>query len=181
MAKSFIAAIKDILGGSGGKAAGETARAGNAAAAKEIYAPVAGHVLPITQSADAAHQQEAVGKGVCFMPRGGKIYAPFDGTVEMVFDTKHALVVKSAAGVEVLIHCGIDTVNLGGEGFTVHVKEGETVKTGQLVLEYDKDVIERGGYSLETQVVVTNSSEFSAVTQVKQGDCEPGDLILRVE
>jgi PTS system beta-glucosides-specific IIC component len=151
------------------------------ARARKIYAPVKGRVLPITQSADPAHQQEAVGKGVCFMPLGGKIYAPFDGTVEMVFDTNHAINIKSADGVEALIHCGIDTVKLGGKGFTPRVKDNDVVKAGQLILEYDKDIIARLGYSLETQIVVTNSGDYKAVTQAKSGDCNVGDIILYVE
>jgi PTS system beta-glucosides-specific IIC component len=161
-------------------AAVDTAKV-NVTKARKIYAPVRGRVLPITQSADPAHQEEALGKGVCFMPLGGKIFAPFDGTVEMVFDTKHAINIKSADGIEVLIHCGIDTVKLGGKGFTPHVKENDAVKAGQLILEYDKDVIARAGFSLETQVVVTNSGGFKAVTQAKSGDCNVGDLVLYVE
>jgi glucose-specific phosphotransferase system IIA component len=151
------------------------------AKARKVYAPVKGRVLPITQSADAAHQEEAVGKGVCFMPLGGKIFAPFDGTVEMVFDTKHAINIKSNDGIELLIHCGIDTVKLGGKGFITHVKDDDEVKAGQLILEYDKDIIARAGYSLETQVVVTNHRDYKAVTQAKSGDCNVGDLILYVE
>lgn len=149
--------------------------------AKKVFAPVRGRVLPITQSADEAHQQEAVGKGVCFMPLGGKIFAPFDGVVEMVFDTKHAVNIKSADGVEVLIHCGIDTVKLGGKGFTVHVKDDDPVKAGQLLFEYDKDFIARSGYNLETQVVITNTGDYKAITQAKTGDCAVGDVILYVE
>jgi PTS system beta-glucosides-specific IIC component len=151
------------------------------AAAKKIYTPVKGRVMPINQSADPAHQEEALGKGVCFMPLGGKIFAPFDGTVEMVFDTKHAVNIKSEDGIEVLIHCGIDTVKLGGKGFTAHVKEGEKVKAGDLILAYDKDVIARAGFNLETQLVITNAGDYTAITQVKSGDCNVGDLILYVE
>jgi PTS system beta-glucosides-specific IIC component len=153
----------------------------NTATAKKIYAPVKGRVLPITQSADAAHQQEAVGKGVCFMPLGGKIFAPCDGKVGMVFDTKHAVSIVSQDGVEVLIHCGIDTVKLGGKGFTPHVKDDDEVKAGQLILEYDKDIIARAGFNLETQVVVTNSGDYKAITQAKTGDCLAGDLVFYVE
>ncbi|MDR1072289.1 MAG: glucose PTS transporter subunit IIA [Treponema sp.] len=153
----------------------------NTAAAKKIYAPVKGRVLPITQSADPAHQEEALGKGVCFMPLGGKIYAPFDGVVEMVFDTKHAINIKSADGVETLIHCGIDTVKLGGKGFKTHVEEGANVKAGQLILEYDKDVIARAGFNLETQLVITNTGAYKAITQAKSGDCLVGDIVLYVE
>jgi PTS system beta-glucosides-specific IIC component len=153
----------------------------NIAQAAKIAAPVKGRVLPITQSADPAHQEEAVGKGVCFMPLGGKIFAPFDGVVEMVFDTKHAVNVKSRDGIEVLIHCGIDTIKLGGKGFTVHVREGDQVTAGQMLLEYDKDIIARMGYSLETQMVVTNSGDYRAITQAKSGDAAVGDVVLYVE
>ncbi|MDR0375165.1 MAG: glucose PTS transporter subunit IIA, partial [Treponema sp.] len=153
----------------------------NIAAAKKVYAPVKGRMLPIAQSADPAHQEEALGKGVCFMPLGGKIYAPFDGAVEMVFDTKHAINIKSKDGVEVLIHCGIDTVKLGGKGFKTHVQEGAKVKAGDLLLEYDKDVIARAGYNLETQLVITNTGNYKAVTQAKSGDCLVGDVVLYVE
>jgi PTS system beta-glucosides-specific IIC component len=151
------------------------------ARAVTVFSPCKGRVLPITQSADPAHQQEAVGKGVCFMPIGGKIFAPFDGEVEMVFDTKHAINIKSKNGVEALIHCGIDTVKLGGKGFTAQVKEGEKVKAGQLILEYDKDLIARAGFNLETQLVITNSGDFKAITQAKSGDCAVGDIVLYVE
>lgn len=147
----------------------------------KIIAPAAGRVFALRESADPAHQQEALGKGVCIMPAGGKIFSPLDGVVEMLFDTKHAITIKSSNGVEVLVHCGIDTVKLGGKGFTPHVREGGEVKAGQLLLEYDKDIITSAGYSLETQVVVTNTAEFKSVTQMKTGDCMPGDLILEIE
>lgn len=147
----------------------------------KIFSPCKGRIMPITQSADEAHQQEAVGKGVCFMPLGGKIYAPFDGEVEMVFDTMHAINIKSKDGVELLMHCGIDTVKLNGKGFKACVKEGDSVKAGDLILEYDKDIIARAGYSLETQVVITNTEDYKTITQAKSGDCAPGDLILYVE
>ncbi|MCL2601310.1 MAG: glucose PTS transporter subunit IIA [Treponema sp.] len=152
----------------------------NIAAALKVFAPVKGRVLPLNQSADAAHQQEALGKGVCIMPLGGKIFAPFDGVVEMVFDTKHAISVKSSDGIEALIHCGIDTVKLGGSGFTARVKEGEAVKAGQLILEYDKDIIARAGFNLETQLVITNSGDFKVITQAKSGDCAVGDIVLYI-
>jgi PTS system beta-glucosides-specific IIC component len=153
----------------------------NMATAKKIFAPVKGRVMAITQSADAAHQVEALGKGVCFMPLGGKIYAPFDGKVDMIFDTKHAINLLSDDGIELLIHCGIDTVKLDGKGFKIHVKEGDAVKAGQLLYEYDKDVIARGGYSLETQVVITNTDTYKAITQAKAGDVLVGDVVLYVE
>ncbi|MCL2558321.1 MAG: glucose PTS transporter subunit IIA [Treponema sp.] len=151
------------------------------AKARRIFAPVKGRVLPLNQSADAAHQEETLGKGVCIMPLGGKIFAPFDGIVEMVFDTKHAINLRSKDGVDLMIHCGIDTVKLGGAGFKVHVAEGSAIQAGQLIMEYDKDVIARAGYNLETQVIIANTGDFRAVTQAKSGDCAVGDVILYIE
>jgi len=156
-------------------------KAAASAAPKRVLAPTQGWVFPLNKSADPAHQEEILGKGVCIMPLDGKLVAPFDGIVDMIFDTKHAVNLKSTTGLEVLIHCGIDTVKLDGKGFTLHVQEGEAIKTGQLLLEYDGDVVTNAGYSLETQVVVTNTAEFKSVTQMKTGDCMPGDLILEIE
>lgn len=145
-----------------------------------VYAPAAGRVFPLTESVDPAHQQEALGKGVCIIPKGGKITAPFDGVVSMVFDTKHALGLTADNGVELLIHCGIDTVKLGGEGFITHVTEGERVKKGALLLEYDESVITKAGLSLETQIVVTNTDEWSAVTPAASGDVDAGAHLLTI-
>ncbi|MDR0511619.1 MAG: PTS glucose transporter subunit IIA [Treponema sp.] len=162
MLKNFL---QSVMGGSAGK----------------VFSPVKGQSLPINKSADPAHQQEALGKGACIMPEGGKIFAPFNGIVDMIFETKHAINLKSEDGIELLIHCGIDTVKLRGKGFTIHVKEGDKIKTGQLLSEYDKNIITSAGYSLETQVVVTNTGDFKAVTLEKTGACEAGDLLLHVK
>ncbi|MDR0552029.1 MAG: PTS glucose transporter subunit IIA [Spirochaetaceae bacterium] len=177
MAKGFGKILEGLLGGKGG---------GNADKAFKVYAPMGGSVAPITSSADPAHQAEAVGKGVCIMPQGGKIFAPFDADVDMVFDTKHAIGLSAkapylSAAVELLIHCGIDTVKLNGDGFTAHVKDGDKVKKGDLLLEYDEGIITAAGYSLETQVVVTNSGDFKKVTQAATGIVNAGDLVLCVE
>ncbi|MFP3041420.1 glucose PTS transporter subunit IIA [Treponema primitia] len=153
----------------------------NKAAALKILSPAKGRVMAIKQSADPAHQEEVLGKGVCIMPLGGKIFAPFDGTVDMVFDTKHAVNLKSNDGIELLIHCGIDTVKLSGKGFTMHINEGDVIKAGQLLFEYDKDVIARAGYSLETQVVITNTESYKKITLAKSGEAAVGDVVLYLE
>jgi phosphotransferase system IIA component len=98
----------------------------------------------------------------------------------MVFDTKHAVNIVSSRGAELLIHCGIDTVKLVGNGFTARVAEGDKVTAGQLLLEYDKGIIERAGYSLETQLVVCNTDNFKQVTQAKTGDVAVGDVVLYI-
>jgi beta-glucoside PTS system EIICBA component len=149
--------------------------------ASKIYAPAPGLILPLKQSADEVHQEETLGKGIIILPTGGKIYAPFDGTVDMIADTHHAVGLKSKDGVELLIHVGIDTVKLNKEGFTIAVTEGQEVRKGDLLLRYDKDIIARKGFSLETQVIVTNTPNYKQVTIGHLGKTEGRHLVLYAE
>jgi PTS system sucrose-specific IIC component len=147
---------------------------------KKVYAPVSGEAIPSSQVDDPTFASEALGKGLAIIPSEGKVYAPFDGTVEMLFDTKHAVAVTSDDGVEILIHVGVDTVNLKGEGYTAHTATGEKVKKGQLLLEFDMDRIRKAGYQTVTPVIVTNSDEYKSVQVVKTGSVQAGDEVLTV-
>ncbi|HCE77489.1 MAG TPA: PTS beta-glucoside transporter subunit EIIBCA [Lachnospiraceae bacterium] len=147
---------------------------------KKVYAPINGEAIPSAQVDDPTFASEALGKGLAIIPSEGKVYAPFDGTVEMLFDTKHAVAVTSDDGVEVLIHVGVDTVNLKGEGYTAHTATGEKVKKGQLLLEFDMDRIKKAGYQTVTPVIVTNSDEYKNVQVVKTGSVQAGDEVLTV-
>lgn len=147
---------------------------------KKVYAPINGEAIPSAQVDDPTFASEALGKGLAIIPSEGKVYAPFDGTVEMLFDTKHAVAVTSDDGVEVLIHVGVDTVNLKGEGYTAHTATGEKVKKGQLLLEFDMDRIKKAGYQMVTPVIVTNSDEYKNVQVVKTGSVRAGDEVLTV-
>lgn len=147
---------------------------------KKVYAPINGEAIPSAQVDDPTFASEALGKGLAIIPSEGKVYAPFDGTVEMLFDTKHAVAVTSDDGVEVLIHVGVDTVNLKGEGYTAHTATGEKVKKGQLLLEFDMDRIKKAGYQTVTPVIVTNSDEYKNVRVVKTGSVRAGDEVLTV-
>jgi PTS system beta-glucosides-specific IIC component len=149
--------------------------------AKKVLAPAKGRLLSLRNSADQAHREAVLGKGAIMFPEGGKIFAPFNGTVEMVFDTKHALGLKSEDGVELLIHVGIDTVKLNGKGFTPQVKVGDKITAGQLILLYDKDLIARNGYSLETQIVVTNTPSHKTVAAAEAGAVTVGAPIIFIE
>jgi glucose-specific phosphotransferase system IIA component len=149
--------------------------------AKKIYTPVKGRILPIAESADPARRKGEIGEGVCIMPLSGEIFAPFDGSVEMVSDTKDAFFLKSNDGLEVFIYCGIDIEKLGGKGFTVYVKDDEDVRTGQLLIEYDREAISSAGYNLETLVIIANIEKYKTIVQAKTGDCEAGDLVLYAE
>ena len=141
-----------------------------------IAAPANGTVIALEQVEDEAFAQGAVGKGAAILPADGKIYAPADGQITMVFPTKHALGMQCANGLELLIHVGLNTVELKGKYFTVHVKDGDTVKKGQLLLECDIEQVRQAGYPLTTPVLVTNADQLEVTclptpgTQVTVGD-----------
>ena len=129
---------------------------------------------------DETFAGEVLGKGIAVIPKEGKVLAPFDGTVDTVFDTKHAIGMTSDRGVELLIHVGINTVELNGVPYKAHVADGDTVKKGQLLLEFDIQAIREAGYDITTPVVVTNTDDFQEVEAVKTGEVHPGEEVLRV-
>jgi PTS system trehalose-specific IIC component len=101
-----------------------------------------------------------MGQGVVIDPSEGKLYAPFDGQISLLFPTKHAIGLVSDEGTEVLIHIGIDTVQLDGQYFTSHVSQGDSVKQGQLLMEFDMEAIKAAGYEVQTPIIVTNSTDY---------------------
>ncbi|MGG1615215.1 beta-glucoside-specific PTS transporter subunit IIABC [Paenibacillus sp. NRS-1782] len=125
-----------------------------------IFAPMEGEVIPLQQVKDEAFSQEAMGKGIAIQPSNGKVVAPFDGTVDTVFRTKHSIGLKSVEGVELLIHIGLDTVKLKGQHFTVHVQEGDVIKHGQLLIEFELEAIQKAGYDTITPIIVTNTPDY---------------------
>lgn len=128
---------------------------------KEIVtAPINGAIMPLSTSKDEAFAQGILGKGVLIQPESGEVVAPFDGTVMTLFPTKHAIGLVSDNGLELLIHIGIDTVQLDGKFFTPHVKQGDKVKRGQKLMSFDIKAIQAAGYSVETPVIVTNSADY---------------------
>ncbi|MGE6574653.1 beta-glucoside-specific PTS transporter subunit IIABC [Paenibacillus xylanexedens] len=130
---------------------------------KIVFAPLEGKVLPLREVKDEAFSQEAMGQGMAIQPSVGKVFAPFDGTVETVFRTKHSIGLRSVEGVEILIHVGLDTVKLKGQHFDVKVNEGEQISHGQLLIEFDLEAIQAAGYDTTTPVIVTNSSDYLEV------------------
>ena len=127
---------------------------------KEIKNPLSGKVLPLSKVEDAVFSSGAMGNGIAIDPTDNKVYAPFDGSVEFIADTKHAVGLKSDDGVELLIHVGMDTVKMNGKGFDVKTKVNQRVKEGDLLLEFDRNEIQKEGYSLITPVVITNSCNY---------------------
>ena len=131
--------------------------------AKLVSSPMSAEVLPLAKSSDPAHQEEMLGKGVILIPSEGKVYAPFNGRAEMVFETQHALGLVSDDGIELLIHVGFETVKLDGKHFKAHVKDNQIIKAGDLLLEFDIEGIKADGYKIESPVIVTNTGNYKSV------------------
>ncbi len=142
-----------------------------------VYAPTEGTVIPHTEIADATFASGALGSGVGILPVRGEIAAPFDGEIVMFFPTKHAIGLKSADGIEVLIHVGINTVELEGKHFHALREAGEQIKAGDRLLTFDLDAIRSEGYDLTTAVLVTSPGQ---ITPVKTGEVKPLDKIMTV-
>jgi PTS system beta-glucosides-specific IIC component len=128
-----------------------------------IKSPVKGEVLPLSEAKDDVFSSGALGKGVVIHPSEGKIYAPVSGTVSTLFPTKHAIGIISDSGVEVLIHIGIDTVDLNGKFYESFVKQGDHVTTGDLLIKCDLDGIKSAGYFTDTMVIITNTDKYSDI------------------
>ncbi len=150
------------------------------AARKIVCAPASGEIIPLSEVNDATFAGEILGKGVAVVPSEGRITAPFDGTVGAVFETKHAIGLMSEDGLELLIHVGINTVELNGQHYTAYVSAGDTVKKGQLMLEFDIPAIQKAGYDITTPVIVSNSDDFEHVEPVKTGTVHAGEEVLQI-
>ena len=148
---------------------------------EEIYAPVSGKVVPLSEVKDDAFATGALGKGCVIQPSDGKVYAPFDGTVLVMFPTGHAVGMINEDGCEVLIHIGINTVELEGKHFIKHVKVGDRVSKGQLLVEFDQKAIEKEGYATDIIVVVSNTKDYKNIVLKNTGSVETGSPILLAE
>jgi PTS system beta-glucosides-specific IIC component len=139
-----------------------------------VSSPLTGTVLPLDEVKDEAFATGALGNGVAVVPTEGKLVAPVSGTVSALFPSKHAVGIISDHGAELLIHVGMDTVQLQGEFFTAHIQQGDRVEKGQLLIEFDIKGIQEAGFDIATPVIVTNSDRYNLVTteekEVKHGD-----------
>ncbi|MCI9591548.1 MAG: PTS transporter subunit EIIC [Lachnospiraceae bacterium] len=145
---------------------------------KRIASPLKGKIVQLEDVEDAAFSSGALGKGIAILPEEGILYAPSDGTITAMFPTGHAIGMINGAGAEILMHVGMDTVQLGGKGFKPLIQTGDTVKKGQKLLEFDIKLIKEAGYSLVTPVLITNSAQFEKVDPAGADKVNAGDSLL---
>ena len=149
--------------------------------AETLGAHLAGTVVAMADVKDEAFASGVLGDGVAVEPTEGKLVAPADATVDNLFDTHHAIGLVTEGGAELLLHIGIDTVKLNGEHFTAHVKNGQKVKKGDLLISFDIDAIKAAGYLVTTPMIVCNTDRYAAVKTLAEGEVKPGQDLLRVE
>jgi len=145
-----------------------------------LNSPLEGELIPLSEVTDEVFASESMGKGGAVLPTGGEIVAPFDGEITLLFATKHAIGLTDENGVELLIHVGLDTVELNGEHMTSHIEQGDQVKAGDVLITFDKGAIEEAGYSLVTPVIVTNTNDFKQIASEKSRHVETGDQIATI-
>lgn len=163
------------------KAAPSLASTSDLNVSTELVSPLAGELLPLSEVKDEVFSSGAMGEGVAVEPSEGVLHAPADGKVVMTFPTGHAIGMKTSDGAEILMHIGMDTVNLQGHGFETLVAKGDEFKAGDELVKFDIDAIHAKGYVVTTPIVVTNSKDYEKITVVSQGKVKVGQEILDLE
>ena len=152
-----------------------------ASEAVDVASPLSGEVKKLSEVPDATFSEGLLGQGVAVVPVEGKLYAPFDGTVFTLFDSKHAIVLSNGKGVEMLVHIGLETVSLNGKGFTAHVKDGDSFKKGDLLIEFDLAAMQEK-FNMITPVLIANAGDLSSVKALREnGSVKAGENVIRVE
>ncbi|MFD1388833.1 beta-glucoside-specific PTS transporter subunit IIABC [Oceanobacillus oncorhynchi subsp. oncorhynchi] len=146
-----------------------------------IASPLTGEVKALEQIEDTAFSSGALGKGVAIEPTEGKLIAPVSGTISAIFPTNHAVGITSDQGVEILIHIGMDTVQLDGKYFTGHIEQGAKVEQGQLLIEFDIEQIKEAGYPLTTPIIITNTENYARVLSTEEKNIQRKDHLITVE
>ena len=145
-----------------------------------LYAPCKGKVVPLSEVPDPTFSEKILGDGFAVIPSEGKIYAPTDGEIAMVFDTLHAITLTSSSGAEILIHIGLDTVTLKGAPFTAHVAAGDQVKKGDLLMDVDLDKITGAGLNTVTPVLICNTDDYEKISLKKEGEVSLDEAVLSI-
>lgn len=146
----------------------------------QLYAHLNGNAISLDDVDDEVFSMRILGEGVAIEPTEGKLYAPCDGKIESVFDTKHAVNIVSNDGVEILLHVGIDTVKLGGKFYETHVSDGQEIKKGDLLITFDIDQIKNAGYKVTTPMIICNTDDYEKIGGFTFGEIHAGDKILEI-
>ncbi|MBQ9842967.1 MAG: PTS glucose transporter subunit IIA [Oscillospiraceae bacterium] len=144
----------------------------------DFYAPMTGKAVPITEVPDPTFAEGMLGNGIAIEPAEGKVYAPCDATVDMMFTTGHAVSLVADCGAEILIHVGLETVSLEGKPFTVHVANGDKVTKGQLLLEADLEAIKAAGLPIITPMLICNTDEYPTFDTFVGKDVTNEDVVI---
>ena len=145
-----------------------------------FYAPMAGKAVPITEVPDPTFAEGMLGNGIAIEPAEGKVYAPCDATVDMMFTTGHAVSLMAECGAEILIHVGLETVSLEGKPFKVHAANGDKVKKGQLLIEVDLEAVKAAGLPTITPMVVCNTDEYPTFNTFVGKDVTNDDVVIEL-
>ena len=144
----------------------------------DFYAPMAGKAVPITEVPDPTFAEGMLGNGIAIEPADGKVYAPCDATVDMMFTTGHAVSLVADNGAEVLIHVGLETVSLEGKPFTVHVANGDKVTKGQLLIEVDLEAVKAAGLPTITPMLICNTDDYPTFNTFVGKDVTNNDVVI---
>ncbi|MDU2584372.1 MAG: PTS glucose transporter subunit IIA [Anaerococcus prevotii] len=176
---SFLDKIKSAFSGDSNK--NETVEEVKEVKREEIIlAPLTGEVKDIKECSDPVFAQEIVGKGVIIIPTEGKVYAPVDGKISMLAETGHAVGITSDNGTELLIHIGLDTVELEGKPFDIKTENNANVKRGDLLIEFNIEEIKSAGKEIQSPVIITNTDD-KTITSLKLGQINHGEDLLKIE
>ena len=146
----------------------------------DFYAPMAGKAVPITKVPDPTFAEGMLGNGIAIEPAEGKVYAPCDATVDMMFTTGHAVSLVADCGAEILIHVGLETVSLEGKPFTVHAANGDKVKKGQLLIEVDLEAVKAAGLPTITPMVICNTDNYSTFNTSVGKEVTNNDVVIEL-
>ena len=145
-----------------------------------VASPIKGKTVELSQVSDPTFGECMLGKGVAILPAEGKVYAPADGEISMMFETHHAVSMVTTEGIELLIHIGLETVALKGDGFEAHVQSGDQVKKGDLLLSMDLENIKAAGYDIISPIVVCNTDDYTDVQGIHSKQVSAGDQIIKI-
>ncbi|MFV9510603.1 PTS sugar transporter subunit IIA [Tepidibacillus sp. LV47] len=146
-----------------------------------FVAPISGKIVSIEEVPDPVFSQKMMGDGIAFEPTEGEVVAPIDGEIIQLFHTKHAVGIRSKGGLEILIHIGLETVQMEGEGFTAHVKEGDKVKAGDALISFDLNLIKEKAKSTITPLVITNREKVGKMEKLAQENVSKGQTqVLKI-